>query len=131
MIAGVFPATRTDFPPFVATLPQGRDQPHPAVVASRQDRPGNTENPKSAPKFPSTLPAANAPALRATHLHSNKNHQADSKTPIRPNTIPESCARIARASWDTKDSVPANPEIYGVNIMAPQNRSYRGTPAAA
>src|SRR6202166_5355084 len=127
MLARVFPATRTNFPPFVATLPLGRVRRHPAVAASRQDKPGSSENRKSARKFPSTLPAANAPALGATYLHSGKSCQAVSKTPTRPNTTRESCGRTARESSDTEDYVPTNPEICGANIMALQNRSYRGT----
>src|SRR4030081_1523118 len=120
MLADVFPATRTGFPPFVATLPQDRDQHLPAVPASRQGTPGSTENQKLSPKFPSTLPAANAPALRATHLHSGNTCQDGSKTPTRPNTAPESCDRITRASSDTEDFAPASPGIYGASITARQ-----------
>src|ERR1700675_5020738 len=130
MLARVFPATRTNFPPFVATLPPGRDRHHQVAAASRQDKPGSSENRKSARKFPSTLPAANAPALGATYLHSGKSCQAGSKTPTRPNTTRESCGRTARESSDTEDYVPTNPEICGVNIMAPRNRSCPGTLAA-
>src|ERR1700730_800926 len=130
MLAGVFPATRTDFPPFVVTLPPGPAQHLRAVAAFGQGTPGSTENRRLSPKFPSTLPAANAPALRATHLHSDNTYQAGSKTPTRPNTARESCDRITRASSDTEDCAPASPGIYGANIMARQNRSYRGTLAA-
>src|SRR6202049_2990309 len=126
MLARVFPATGTNFPPFVATPPPGRARHHPAVAAFRQDKLGSSENRKSARKFPSTLPAANAPALRATHLHSGKTCQAGSKTPTRRNTTPESCGRITRASSDTEDCAPADPGIYGANIMALQNRSFLG-----
>src|ERR1700730_18545067 len=131
MLADVFPATRTGFPPFVATLPQDRDQHLPAVPPPRQGTPGSTENRKLSPKFPSTLPAANGPALRATHLHSGNTYQAGSKTPTHPNTARESCGRITRASSDTEDCAPASPGIYGANIMALQNRRYRGALAAA
>src|ERR1700730_5595973 len=131
MFAGGFPATRTNFPPFVAALPQDRAQHHPAVAASGPDTPGSSENRKLAQKLPSTLPAANAPPLHATHLRSGKTIQAGSKTPTRRNTAREPCARTARVSSDTKDCAPANPEIYGANIMALQNRSYRVRLAAA
>src|ERR1700693_4453653 len=132
MLAGLFPATRTNSPPFVAALPPGRAHHHPGVAAFRQGTPDSSANlTKSAPKFPSTLPAVNVPALRATHLHSSKKTQAGSKTPTHLNTAREPSSQITRASWDTEDSAPATLGIYGVNITALQSRSYRETSAAA